>query len=60
MTYFNGYYTFNLNIADYDSVLFNYGDYKTVDILASSFLNGNIYDISSSIKENDLYVGIYK
>ncbi len=56
----NGYFTYSLNVSDYDCILFSDGNNnKSVDLLSSSFMDGYTYDISSSFKENSLFVGNY-
>ena len=54
------YFTYTINVNDYDSILFSDGNTnKTVDLLSSSFLDSYTYDISLSYKENGLFVGSY-
>ena len=60
MVYNNGYYTYTINTGDYDSLLFSYkqnNDYiKTINILASSFIEGATYELSN-YKMGGLYTG---
>lgn len=57
----NGYFTYTINVKDYDSILFSDGDQnKSVNLLSSTFVDGHYYDLTSSLKENNLYVGSYK
>lgn len=53
--------TYNIKLSDYDCVIFNDGNTrKSVDLLASSFIDGSAYYISStSPTESGAYVGSY-
>lgn len=60
----NGEFTVNIDFSKYDSVIFtqtNNGP-QTPDLLVSSFVNGGIYDLTSSIKEDKMnfLIGSYK
>ena len=56
----NGYYEYQLDLSKYDSVIFTNGSgTQTIDILASSFSEGYIYDLTSSYQENSRYMGTY-
>ena len=53
--------TFNVNSSQFDSIIFNAGDsVKSPDILISSFVYGNSYDLDDNHLFNSLYVGKYK
>ena len=56
----NGYFTYTLKVSDYDTLIFNYGNKQTIDILSSSFIDGNIYDLTSPVREMNLDIGSYK
>lgn len=60
----NGEFTTNIDLSKYDSVIFtqtNSGS-QTPDLLASSFLNGDVYDLTSPISEQGMSfkIGTYK
>ena len=60
----NGEFVVNIDTSKYDSVIFtqtNSGP-KTPDLLVTSFINGNVYDLTSSISEQgmDFKVGVYR
>lgn len=59
MSKVDGYFTYSLNIKDYDLIIFNYGSNQTIDLLASSFIQDNAYDISNPTREMGLLVGKY-
>lgn len=56
-------YTYTVDTSKYDSIIFNNGGNpaaQTVNLLASSFINGNVYDTSSpSLFGENTYVGSY-
>ena len=58
-----GNYTYNVDTSKYDFVIFNNGGNpaaQTVSLLASSFINGNVYDTSSpSLFGENTYIGSY-
>ena len=60
----NGEFSINIDISKYDSVIFtntNSGP-QTPDLLVTSFLNGNVYDLTSPISEQGMSfkIGTYK
>lgn len=59
----NEWFEYELNLKDYDSIVFTNGTEKTVDLLASSFSYAGVYVFNTSYqnyKENGLYVGKYR
>ena len=56
-------YTYNVDASKYDSIIFNNGGdpaAQTVSLLASSFINVNVYDTSSpTLFGENTYVGSY-
>ena len=60
----NGEFVANIDISKYDSVIFTNTSNgpKTPDLLVSSFINGDIYDLTSPIQETgmDFKIGIYR
>jgi len=56
-------YTYNVDSSKYDIMIFNNGGdpaAQTVNLLASSFINGNVYDTSSpSLFGENTYIGSY-
>ena len=60
----NGEFTINIDISKYDSVIFTktISGPKTPDLLVSSFINGDVYDLTSPISEQgmDFQVGVYR
>ena len=56
-------YTYNVDSSKYDTIIFNNGGdpaAQTVNLLASSFINGNVYDTSSpSLFGENTYIGSY-
>lgn len=57
-----GNYTYSINTSKFDSVVLNDGDTaQTVDLLATSFINGNVYDVTSAtLFKDNVYIGTYK
>lgn len=56
----NNYYTYKLTVSDYDTiVIHNNSGTQTIDILASSFNDGYIYDITSNYSINNRLIGNY-
>ena len=54
------YYTYTLKVSDYDMlVIHNNSGTQTIDILASSFNDGYIYDITSNYSINNKLIGNY-
>ena len=54
------YYTYTLKVSDYDTLVINNNSgTQTIDILASSFNDDYIYDITSSYSINNRLVGNY-
>ena len=60
----NGEFTVNIDNSKYDSVIFTKSSLgpKTPDLLVSSFINGDVYDLTSPISEQgmDFQVGVYR
>ena len=56
-------YTYTVDASKYDSIIFNNGGdpaAQTVNLLASSFINGNVYDTSSpTLFGENTYIGSY-
>lgn len=60
MSKVNNYYTYTLKVSDYDTiVIHNNSGTQTIDILASSFNDDYIYDITSNYSINNRLVGNY-
>ena len=56
----NNYYTYKLTVSDYDTLVINNNSgVQSIDILASSFNDDYIYDITSNYSINDRLVGNY-
>ena len=56
----NNYYTYKLTVSDYDTLVINNNSgTQTIDILASSFNDGYIYDITSNYSINNILIGNY-
>ncbi len=51
MTPSNGYFTYTINPSKYDTLIFNCDGAQTVNVLASSFIDGYVYDLSTAIEE---------
>ena len=59
MSYSSGTFTYNVNVKDYDFVIFNNGSgSQTINIQSSSFNDGKTYNIDG-FTDRDLYVGSY-
>ena len=60
----NGEFAVNIDISKYDSVIFTKTSSgpKTPDLLVNSFINGDVYDLTSPISEQgmDFQVGVYR
>lgn len=60
MSKVNNYYTYTLKVSDYDTLVINNNSgTQTIDILASSFSDGYIYDITSNYSINNRLIGNY-
>ena len=59
----NGVFSVNVDSSTYDSIIFTQSNSgpKTPDLLIASFINGNVYDLTSPISEQgmDFKVGVY-
>ena len=60
MSKVNNYYTYTINVSEYDTIVINNNsNAQTVDILSSSFNDNYIYDITSNYSIEDRIVGNY-
>lgn len=60
LTKTNNYYTYTLKVSDFDTLVINNNSgTQTIDILASSYTDGYIYDITSNYSINNRLVGNY-
>ena len=61
LTKSGNYYTYKLNVNDYDTLVINSGSnsYKSPNILASSFNDNYIYDVTTNYPVVDVIVGNY-
>ena len=55
-----GYYTYTVDTSKYDFIVISDGSAQTIDLLVTSFMNGNTYDVSSPLLFKDnRYIGYY-
>ena len=55
-----GRYHIELELSQYDSVIFSNGSEQTVDLSLSSFIYGSVYSLNDAATEQGCFVGTYR